>query len=221
MPMHGICAALYSDLATLTAAKKLVLPRRRSVFSAGARAQELYLVVSGLLKRERPGARASSVLQIAGPASLLGEEAVTGLPTYTSTATVVISAEILAIPAEAFVRLADDYPQHWRSLAQWILTQRTALEERAQHLCCSPVRERLLQSFVELAGAIPATEGREPMIPLSQAELACYIGATRETTSTALNQLAREGIVSLHHREVAVMRLPEVVRTATAGSVQM
>jgi CRP-like cAMP-binding protein len=42
-------------------------------------------------------------------------------------------------------------------------------------------------------------------LQVSQAELAAYIGATRETASTVLNQLQREGTVLLEHRSIQLV----------------
>jgi DNA-binding IclR family transcriptional regulator len=44
----------------------------------------------------------------------------------------------------------------------------------------------------------------EYSLPLSQSELASLIGATRETTSTTLNALARRGLIKLGRRLLVV-----------------
>ena len=45
------------------------------------------------------------------------------------------------------------------------------------------------------------------MIHISQNELASLVGATRETTSTTLNALARQGLIVLGHRLVVIPSL--------------
>ena len=45
------------------------------------------------------------------------------------------------------------------------------------------------------------------MIHISQNELASLVGATRETTSTTLNALARQGLIALGHRLVMIPSL--------------
>jgi len=54
-------------------------------------------------------------------------------------------------------------------------------------------------------GAAPGPE--EVSIPLSQGELASLIGATRETTSTTLNTLARRGVIRLGRRLIILPSL--------------
>jgi CRP/FNR family transcriptional regulator, cyclic AMP receptor protein len=216
MPHNNLCPVLHADLTTLATARRIALPRRRSLFCTGARAHELYLVLSGVITRERMVGSGTCVLQIAGPQSLVGEEALTGEPMYASTATALTKAEVLAVPVAAFLQLCESHPQHWRSLTQWILGERTVLENRVQHLCHSPVRERLLQAFAELAG-MHTMDNEDVTISVSQSEIASYIGATRETTSTVLNQLARQGIVSLHHRQIRVLRHVPLATAAAAA----
>jgi CRP-like cAMP-binding protein len=80
------------------------------------------------------------------------------------------------------------------------------------------VRERIVDQLEELATAMRAARDQEVTVPLSQSELAGLVGATRETTSSTLNILQREGFVALGHRIVTV--LPTVGhRAATRGAV--
>ncbi len=50
-------------------------------------------------------------------------------------------------------------------------------------------------------------------MPLSQSELASLIGATRETTSTTLNALARRGLIRLGRR-LLIVNSADAVRSA-------
>ena len=52
-------------------------------------------------------------------------------------------------------------------------------------------------------------------VPITQSELADLIGATRETTSTTLNQLEKRGLLKLSRRLLTIPS-PGLLRTATA-----
>jgi CRP-like cAMP-binding protein len=78
------------------------------------------------------------------------------------------------------------------------------------------VRSRILSQLELLASRTPA--GGPAVIPLSQSELASLIGSTRETTSTTLNALAREGLVTLGHRQVLLNANVQAAKTMTAGN---
>jgi CRP/FNR family transcriptional regulator len=82
--------------------------------------------------------------------------------------------------------------------------------------------------LTELAKLTPATDGSDIVIHISQNELASLVGATRETTSTTLNSLARQGLISLGHRLVMIpsldgvseaMNTSRMARGATTGPV--
>lgn len=218
---NRISAALHTDLDSSAAARKTVIRRRGRLISGGARAHNVYLVLSGLIKRETAADSARTcILQIAGPECLLGEEALAGEPAYISTATAITDAEVLTIPAEGIREVCHANPLHWHALTRYFIAERAALEERIERLCFTPVRERVLACLDELTNMIQGgAEDQRVTIPLSQAELAHYLGATRETTSTVLNRLACEGIVSLHHRAICLLRRTraEVTAAGTAG----
>jgi len=55
-------------------------------------------------------------------------------------------------------------------------------------------------------------------IPITQLELADLIGATRETTSTTLNQLERRGLLKLSRRLLTVPSPRELRNAAMARS---
>jgi CRP-like cAMP-binding protein len=62
------------------------------------------------------------------------------------------------------------------------------------------------------------SNGSECSIPLSQGELASIIGATRETTSTTLNTLARQGVIRLGRRQLIVPSIDGVLAAANHKS---
>ena len=62
------------------------------------------------------------------------------------------------------------------------------------------------------------SNGAEYSIPLSQGELASLIGATRETTSTTLNALARRGVIRLGRRQLIVPSIDGVLEAANQRS---
>ncbi|BDC52218.1 hypothetical protein F183_A45330 [Bryobacterales bacterium F-183] len=99
------------------------------------------------------------------------------------------------------------------------------LEQKVSLLCLQDVEYRILYYLAQLAGPFgpPASETTEYSIPLSQSELAALIGATRETTSTTLNALSRQGLLRLGRRMVIVgskeaLRAAAKARAAKAGA---
>ena len=75
------------------------------------------------------------------------------------------------------------------------------------------MKQRIVYYLNELARINPGADPSGSVIHISQNELASLVGATRETTSTTLNSLARQGIIVLGHRLVMIPSL-ETMREA-------
>lgn len=194
-----------------------IISRRRGsvVFSAGAPAGEFFYIESGMIKLEHPTSDHNVLLAVLGAGEICGEAALIGEAAHNMTATTLTQSTIVAITPEALQRVCDRRPELWRAILGIILGQTAELQRRFVQLCVSDVRHRILYQLETLAKVTPLAES--PAICMSQSELASMVGATRETTSTILNALEREGIVSLGHRQVLLNTQYQATRTASAG----
>jgi CRP-like cAMP-binding protein len=96
----------------------------------------------------------------------------------------------------------------WRCLAQLLLERSRDLQKKIELLCTKDVEYRILHCLAESARSFGTrSEAGEYAIPLSQREVASLIGATRETTSTTLNQMARRGQIRLGRRQLILTAL--------------
>jgi CRP-like cAMP-binding protein len=96
-----------------------------------------------------------------------------------------------------------------------LTVRKRQLEKKIELLCLHDVEYRILYYMAELARTFGAkANGSEYSIPLSQGELASLIGATRETTSTTLNLLARRGLIKLGRRQLIVPSVDGVLAAA-------
>ena len=107
------------------------------------------------------------------------------------------------------------------AVAQVTIQRKRDLEKKIELLCMQDVEYRILHYMAELAAAFGSRlETHEYAIPLSQGELASLIGATRETTSTTLNSLARRGLIRLGRRQLILASLDGVRTAARERSVK-
>lgn len=197
------------------------LRRSTTLFSQGQPADSIYYVEEGLLKltrRNEVGGRI--ILTIRGPGHLLGEESLTGeTPTYYTEAEVLTSANIFKIPREVLDRAIASSPEFAAALISYLLDRRLALAEKVELLCLHDVEYRILHYLAELSKVVKLVpDGEGYQLPITQLELADLIGATRETTSTTLNQLERRGLLRLSRRMLTVPS-PETLRNAAAARV--
>lgn len=205
--------AIREDLLNAEGVRRLAFPRRgATVFTSGAPANQIYFLDSGLVKIEKSTeSNKDLLLGIIAPGEIFGEPALLGESVYAVTACVMEPATVYSIPAETFLRFCDRRPEVWRMIVRYLLQRKEDLERKVEHLCVSDVRQRILYYLGELAKLHPATDGAPgSVIHISQNELASLVGATRETTSTTLNALARQGLISLGHRLVMISSLEKI-----------
>lgn len=197
------------------------LRRSTTLFSQGQVADSVYFIDEGLLKltrRNEVGGRI--ILTIRGAGHLAGEEALAeASPTYYTETEVLTTANIYKIPREVLNRAVANSSELAAGLIAYLLQRRLALAEKVELLCLHDVEYRILHYLAELStvvNPVPDSEGYQ--LPITQLELADLIGATRETTSTTLNQLERRGLLKLSRRMLTVPS-PSVLRTAAAAKM--
>ncbi len=215
MRLTALSSALHEELAGRDGVQKLILSRRAApVFTSGTPANNVYFLDSGLVKIEKTTDSGKEILLgVVAPGELFGEQALLGEGAFSVSAKVLESGIAYAIPTDIFQRFCERRPEVWRLLMQHFLAKKDELERKIEHLCLSDVRERILYYLDELARINPGSDPSGSMIHISQNELASLVGATRETTSTTLNALARQGLIVLGHRLVMVPSL-ELLREA-------
>lgn len=231
MRVSALANAIREELLSAEGVRKLILSRRASVvYSSGTPANHIYFLESGLVKIERAvDASREILLTVVAPGEVFGEQSLTGESVFTTSARVLESGVAWSIPSDVFLRLCERRPDVWRLVVQHCIGRNESLERKIEHLCHSDVRERLVFYLAELAKLSPSHDPAGSVIHISQNELASLVGATRETTSTTLNALARQGVVALGHRLVIIPSLDQLrdarldaatAKTATASAVQ-
>lgn len=219
MRINALANAIREDLLVMEGVRKLSLPRRgTAVFSAGTPANHIYFLDSGLVKIERMSeANKEIVLTVVASGEIFGEQSLLGEGMFNVSAKTLEAGVIYSVPTDAFQRFCERRPEVWRLLMQHFLNRKDELERKIEHLCHSDVKERIVFYLAELARLNPAPEPSGNVIHISQNELASLVGATRETTSTTLNALARQGIISLGHRLVMIPSLEALRDSISSG----
>jgi CRP-like cAMP-binding protein len=193
-------------------------PNRRfaTVYSEGSPADTIFFIDSGLVKIFKRGPdNKEIILQIVGTGEMFGEQALGSEPGRNIAAEVLQEGVIYIIPRDIFLRACEKRPELWREISVVLTARKRQLEKKIELLCLHDVEYRILYYMAELARMFGAkSNGSEYSIPLSQGELASLIGATRETTSTTLNTLARRGLIKLGRRQLIVPSVDGVLAAA-------
>jgi len=173
--------------------------RGETIYLPGDQSDAVYFVKKGRVKlssRDRSGK--SVTIRVCDPGEPFGEMAAVGEEVRPLEATALDDVWLCWVGKERFARFAEAHPQIALRLAKVIGLHRQELENRLKDLLFLDVPTRLARTLLKLADKY----GRENddkiqiQIRITHRELAELIGATRETTTAALNRLQRERIVT-------------------------
>jgi CRP/FNR family transcriptional regulator len=165
------------------------------LFAAGEDLGQVFVVETGLLRvdQEIGGPR---WVRIAGPGDVIGEESLMGEP-YTQRAETLTPVRLIAL---TLTKTQSD-----PAVSRWLL-DRLSRQLRQNDREIYWMRHHSVTSRVQLHLAELHNKGGGAEIPLTQAEFASVVGATRETISTALNQLKRAEIIGLSRRSITILQ---------------
>jgi CRP/FNR family transcriptional regulator len=181
-----------------------------STFEQAARAQvlfqeehtlsHLYLVSSGSFKLVRHSEEGREfIVNLAGPGDAFGALAE---PTIAAVAARALEeSSFLAIPVAAVRRALERNPPLAVRAVREAERRLRAAEIRAARFAFESVPRRLAALLLE------STDRRSGLLrfPLNQSELASFIGSSRETVCSILNQLRRDGIVETPRGRIQVL----------------
>ena len=196
------------------------LDRGMRLYSPGDPSDQLFLVHSGRVKISVPGSGGKQcIFQIARPGEVFGEGAVFGERIRRAAAEVLERASVTVIPREAVLAHAGENPEFWQSFAETLGQRVRHLEEQIESLSLLEVEQRIARLLIRWAGS---TRGNDPsqqtlQFRLSQKDLAGLVGATRETTSSSLNKLQRQGCLEIRRRCLVINSLEGLAQRGGTG----
>jgi CRP/FNR family transcriptional regulator, cyclic AMP receptor protein len=180
------------------------------LFTEGDASNRVILLVSGRVKvssLSEDGREA--VLGFRGAGDVLGELAAIDGEEHLASVTVVEAGEALVIPADRFLAALAEQPGLALVLLRSIVGRlRDADRKRAEFIALDVVG-RVAHRLVELAERYGEASGDAVLIglPISQRELAGWVGASREAVNKALQQLQRRGLITAERRHLTVLDL--------------
>lgn len=203
-------------------AKRRRISRGQRIFEAGEDSGEILIVVGGCIKLYQlsPGGK-EIILWFAFPGELFGvAESIRGVPREIS-ASAKVASEVMSIERRDFVEFLRLHPE--ASLrAIGILSARVrTLGSAFAELMADDVETRLSRLLLRFSAgsltpacAAPCKPGEMCLnIDLTRSDIANFVGATRQTVTTLLARLQRNGIVrpvARHFHLVAPAQLARI-----------
>lgn len=196
------------DLAMILAdARWKRLERGSTLTLHGSRSTHAWLLVDGFVKEHRPLPDGTdAVCAFRGPGDLVGElGALTGLPADND-ATLLTQGEALTFSAAALAQAARRSERLQRAVLRALATRAIEAEAAVARQDVVDAMERVSAAVLSLADRWGVSIGSDVLIrlPLTQAELASWVGVSRETAAKALAHLRRAGLVSTSRRRLVV-----------------
>ena len=184
--------AVQAHLLPLSGTTRLLLRRKAELFIYGQNADALYFIERGLVKIDRPSEGGQCVtLNLCSVGELIGEESLVPHQTYQT-------------QAEALTPLAATNADLAMFLMNSVLRRKQDLERRLELVAAHDVEKRILLCLADFAEQGEREHDGSFSLPLTQRDIANLIGATRETTSLMLNQMERNGLLSLARGKVTI-----------------
>ena len=181
------------------------VPIGTALFLEGDPLNQFSYLRSGSVKIERAHRAWNVLLSVVQAPAVLCDCAAYGERTHPFTAVALENCVVVEIPVREFLFALSADAVLWRSLAHVALQRQRATERAVALLKTSDIEERLALTLCDLCEDVSGEPGAGWNLKISQGELASLIGAVRETTSTALNRLARRGFVKLGRRSIRVV----------------
>jgi CRP/FNR family cyclic AMP-dependent transcriptional regulator len=188
------------------------------VFHEGDPADRMHLVVTGhVAVRVSTRDGSTAMLSVLGPGDLFGEVSLSA----DRSRRVLRSASVVALddtetrtlPLTLVHDLCDRHPDVLRGLADVLADRVRRLSARVVDLMYVGLDRRLYSSLLDLAERFDADAAR-PVVPLTQEQLADYVGGTRPSVNQVLQRLAAEGIVELGRGRVELADSTALARKA-------
>jgi CRP/FNR family cyclic AMP-dependent transcriptional regulator len=184
--------------------ERLPLEAGAQLFRCGQPLDWVYLLESGNGKLSRSRSGGEVVFALIRKGELFGEEALLNLPRHILDATALSKSVVLRIPSGAYRRCLEQNPEIARAALRQVSDRLIRMSDWLELLQTQKVGPRLVHVLISLADTMTKTAEGDRVIPLSQSQIAPLVGATRETISHRLNDLARIGLIQLRRRRISI-----------------
>jgi CRP/FNR family cyclic AMP-dependent transcriptional regulator len=191
---RGLSQDLLEHVSTLCRTRSY--SRGETIFVEGSPGLKLYGVVAGRLMITTTSSQGLELhLNVAGPGEIIGEIAFLDGGTRTATARAAELTTCFELDRPAFFTLLEEHPQLGTHLLQLVCRRVREMTKLAADSAFLSVSQRLASRLRSLAQS--PVDGGAAEIRISQAELADFLGVSRQVVNGYLQVWKRNGIVDL------------------------
>jgi CRP-like cAMP-binding protein len=185
----------------------------------GGSSRDLFVITEGRVRVVMATAAGDELLlAVLGPGSTVGELSVLDGEPRSASAFALEPVRALRVGGRSFGQFLLARPQAVVGLLRVLSGRLRAADELRLQLSIAPAEQRLARGLLALAaqhGRV-TDEGVRLAAPLSQADLAGYVGLSREAVNQGLRALREAGLVATARRSVMILDL-DGLRGRAAG----
>jgi CRP/FNR family transcriptional regulator, cyclic AMP receptor protein len=196
-------------------------PRRlragTALFIEGSRSETVVVVISGRVKvftSAEDGAEV--VLAVRGPGALLGELAAIDQQPHSASIRSLEPVEVLTVGLREFTAFLQANPRIMWLLMRMLTNRLRDADRKRIEFGVHDTLNRVARRLVELVDRFgePTESGIMITLPLTQDELASWVGASREAVTKAFRTLRDRGYVRTQRRMITVVDIEGLRRHA-------
>jgi CRP/FNR family transcriptional regulator, cyclic AMP receptor protein len=217
--LHGQRVQLFSGLErgemnqVVAAARRLRRERGEFIYMPGDRADCVYVLKEGRIKLSVLAESGKEIaIDLIQPGEMFGEFALVDESPRSNMVQALDDVSAWVFGKRDFLRLLEGLPKLALNYIRMVGDRRRRMEKKLSDITSKDVSARICELLHELSAAASDAErsARESPIPLMQHDIASLIGASRQTTTSVLNDLQRRDIIELGRGWVRVKRLKEL-----------
>jgi CRP/FNR family transcriptional regulator/CRP/FNR family cyclic AMP-dependent transcriptional regulator len=177
------------------------------IFHKGSPGHTMYIIESGKVRifiLSESGQEIS--VNIYGPGDTFGELALLDGLSRSAGAVAVEQTVTLALHRDDFLRHLEAYPRMAQSIIEVLSTRLRYTTNYAESLAFLDVYGRVAAKLLELAERYGVQkEGIEIELRLTQAELASWVGTTRESVNKVLGTFRGQGLIEVKGKKITIL----------------
>ena len=186
----------------------------------GEHARDVHVLLEGraTVVRTTPEGR-EVLLALRGPGDTLGEIAAIDPAPRMATVTALEEVSSLVVSGERFVGFLRERPPAMFAMLRLLARRNRESDRRLVDTRSQEALTRLARHLLELGAryGVASADGIDLDVPLSQQQLAAWVGVTREAVSAGLRRLREQGAVATGRMRITLLDVDRL-RTIAAGS---
>jgi CRP/FNR family transcriptional regulator len=189
------------------------------VFSQSQPVTALFILKKGRIRIFRVTEDGKALtMAILEPGAVFGEMMMVGQRMYDNYAEAIDDVDICLLNTADVERYLLADPRIAIRISRHLGEQVVRLEERLTDLALRPLQSRVCSTLLRLAETSRTPRFASPTIRLSHDQLAGLLGATRESTSKAMSDLASRGIIRQGRARVVILDVDALGQLARQSS---